>query len=119
VNSGGRLDNSVTTVTYVLSTFPTFLLGFLIMWLFAIVLNLTPVDGMVNGRESPAFGSDLYWQYFSVSPAAALLDLGAHLILPVMTLVIVSFSGRMPSSAGPLKALFTANTLPFKRSMRS
>jgi peptide/nickel transport system permease protein len=93
VNNGGRLDNSVTTVTYVLSTFPTFLLGFLIMWLFAIVLNLTPVDGMVNGRESPAFGSDLYWQYFSNNPVAALLDLGAHLILPVMTLVIVSFSG--------------------------
>ena len=93
VNNGGRLDNSVTTVTYVLSTFPTFLLGFLIMWLFAIVLNLTPVDGMVNGRESPAFGSDLYWQYFSNNPLTALLDLGAHLILPVMTLVIVSFSG--------------------------
>ena len=93
IRSGGKFDNTMSVVTYVSYSLPTFLLGFMMIWLFAIVLNITPVSGMGDSRISPAFGSDLYWQYFGSYPIEALLDLAAHLILPVLTLVIVSVAG--------------------------
>ena len=83
IRSGGKFDNTMSVVTYVSYSLPTFLLGFVMIWLFAIVLDLTPVSGMTNSRISPAFGSDLYWEYFGAYPIEALLDLAAHLILPV------------------------------------
>lgn len=93
LKSGGRFDNSMSVVTYVTYALPTFILGFVLIWVFAVTLNLTPVSGMTDSRESYAFGSDLYWSYVASNPATALLDLAAHLILPVSTLVIVSVAG--------------------------
>ena len=112
LKNGSRFDNTVTTLTYVTSTFPTFILGFMLIWVFAVTLGWTPVSGMTDARQFPAFGSDLYWQYFGIDPVAALIDLARHLILPVSTLVIISVDrkstrlnsshsqqSRMPSSA--------------------
>lgn len=93
LRSGGRFDNSMSVVTYVSYALPTFILGFVLIWIFAVVLNLTPVSGMTDSRESYAFGSDLYWTYAAANPITAVLDLAAHLILPVSTLVIVSVAG--------------------------
>lgn len=93
LRSGGRFDNSMSVITYVSYALPTFILGFALIWIFAVVLNLTPVSGMTDSRESYAFGSDLYWAYVAANPLTALLDLAAHLILPVSTLVIVSVAG--------------------------
>jgi peptide/nickel transport system permease protein len=93
LRSGSRFDNTMSVATYVTYSLPTFLLGLGLIWIFAVVLNLTPVSGMTDSRESYAFGSDLYWTYAAANPLTALLDLGAHLILPITTLVIVSVAG--------------------------
>lgn len=93
LRNGSLFDNSVSVVTYVLYSVPTFLLGFSLIWIFAVTLGLTPVSGMTDGRLSPAFGSDGYWTYFASNTGTALADLGRHLILPVVTLVTVSVSG--------------------------
>lgn len=93
LRAGSKFDNTVTTVTYVSSTFPTFILGFMLIWIFAVILDLTPVSGMTDARLSPAFGSEAYWQYVASAPLTAILDLAAHLILPVATLVIISVAG--------------------------
>jgi peptide/nickel transport system permease protein len=93
LKSGSKFDNTVTTFTYVTSTFPTFILGFMLIWIFAVTLGWTPVSGMTDARQFPAFGSELYWQYFGLDPAAALIDLARHLILPVSTLVLISVAG--------------------------
>ena len=93
LKNGGRLDNTVSVITYVLNSFPTFILGFALIWIFAVTLHLTPVSGMTDGRLSPAFGSDPYWAYFAHSPGTALADLARHLILPVTTLVTISIAG--------------------------
>ena len=93
LRAGSKFDNAVTTVTYVSSTFPTFILGFMMIWIFAVTLGLTPVSGMTDGRLSPAFGSEAYWQYFASAPLTAIVDLARHLILPVSTLVIISVAG--------------------------
>ena len=33
LKNGGRLDNTVSVVTYVLNSFPTFILGFALIWI--------------------------------------------------------------------------------------
>jgi peptide/nickel transport system permease protein len=48
---------------------------------------------MVDARLSPPFGSDQYWVYFGKSPVTAIVDIIRHLILPVVTLVVVSVAG--------------------------
>lgn len=93
LRNGSKFDHSVSIVTYVMNSFPTFILGFWLIWIFAVTLHLTPVSGMTDGRLSPAFGSDAYWTYFAHSPSTALGDLARHLILPVTTLVTISIAG--------------------------
>ncbi len=48
---------------------------------------------MTETRVSPPFGSDQYWEYFGRNPLTALGDIGKHLILPVITLVVVNIAG--------------------------
>jgi peptide/nickel transport system permease protein len=48
---------------------------------------------MVDARLSPPFGSDQYWTYFGKQPITAVIDIIRHLILPVVTLVVVSIAG--------------------------
>jgi peptide/nickel transport system permease protein len=55
--------------------------------------RILPVSGMVDIRVSPAFGNDAYWVYFGQHPVNAVLDVGKHLILPVVTLVVVNIAG--------------------------
>lgn len=93
LRNGSKFDHITSIITYVMNSFPTFILGFLLIWIFAVTLHLTPVSGMTDSRLSPAFGSDAYWTYFAASPGTALLDLGRHLILPVVTLVTISIAG--------------------------
>jgi peptide/nickel transport system permease protein len=48
---------------------------------------------MWDTRTIPIFGSPEYWAYFGQHPGNALLDLGRHLVLPVITLVFVNIAG--------------------------
>jgi peptide/nickel transport system permease protein len=86
-------DNAATVFAYVGYAMPTFWLGIMLIYLFAVQLGWFPVSGMTDTRASPPFGSDSYWAYFGKNPIAALGDIGRHLVLPVFTLVVVSIAG--------------------------
>jgi peptide/nickel transport system permease protein len=86
-------DQAATVFSYVGFAMPTFWLGLMLILIFGASLKVLPVSGMVDARLSPPFGSDQYWVYFGASPLSALVDLGRHLILPVVTLVCVNIAG--------------------------
>ncbi len=93
LKNGGIIDNSASVVTYVLYSVPTFLLGFALIWVFAVVLDWLPVSGMTDARNMPTFGTPDFWSLLASNPLLVLGDLAAHLVLPTATLVIVSISG--------------------------
>jgi peptide/nickel transport system permease protein len=87
-------DQIVTIFSYVGFAMPTFWLGIMLIYIFSGPgLNILPAAGMTETRLSPPFGSDAYWVYFGQHPVAALTDIGRHLILPVITLVVVNIAG--------------------------
>ena len=87
-------DQAATVFAYVGFAMPTFWLGIMLIYLFSGPgLNILPASGMTETRLSPPFGSDAYWTYFGAHPTAALVDIGRHLILPVITLVVVNIAG--------------------------
>lgn len=87
-------DNATTVFAYVGFAMPTFWLGMMLIFLFSGPgLNILPASGMTETRISPPFGSDAYWAYFGRNPVSAVLDIGKHLILPVITLVVVNIAG--------------------------
>jgi peptide/nickel transport system permease protein len=86
-------DQAATVFAYVGFAMPTFWLGLMLIFLFGVNLKILPVSGMTETRLSPPFGSDAYWLYFGKTPIPALLDIGKHLILPVITLVVVNIAG--------------------------
>jgi peptide/nickel transport system permease protein len=87
-------DNAATVFSYVGFAMPTFWLGIMLIFIFSGPgLNILPAGGMTETRLSPPFGSDQYWAYFGKNPIQALGDIGRHLILPVITLVVVNIAG--------------------------
>ena len=86
-------DQAATIFSYVGFAMPTFWLGLMLIVLFGATLRWLPVSGMIDARTSPAFGTAEYWTFFGANPVTAILDLGKHLILPVITLVAVSIAG--------------------------
>jgi len=87
-------DTVTTIFSYVGFAMPTFWLGIMLIFIFSGPgLNILPASGMTETRASPPFGSDSYWTYFGSNTLAALADIGKHLILPVITLVVVSIAG--------------------------
>jgi peptide/nickel transport system permease protein len=85
-------DNASTVFAYVGFAMPTFWLGIMLIYAFSGPNGL-PASGMVDLRTSPAFGTEKYWAYVAGNPLTAAVDLGRHLILPVITLVVVSIAG--------------------------
>ena len=86
-------DNAATVFSYVGFAMPTFWLGIMLIFIFTATLKVLPAGGMTDTRLSPPFGSDQYWVYFGQKPITAILDIGKHLILPVITLVVVNIAG--------------------------
>ncbi len=86
-------DQAVTVFSYVGFALPTFWLGIMLILIFGASLKVLPVGGMTDTRLSPPFGSDEYWVYFGKAPITAVVDVLRHLILPVVTLVVVSIAG--------------------------
>jgi peptide/nickel transport system permease protein len=86
-------DQAATVFAYIGFAMPTFWLGIMLITVFAGGLHWLPSGGMTTPRSSPPFGSNDYWVYFGKEPITALLDLGKHLIAPVITLVAVSVAG--------------------------
>jgi peptide/nickel transport system permease protein len=85
-------DQGLTFISYILYSMPTFWLGLMLIFLFGPMLHLLPTGGVVNARDWPAFGSPQFWTAAGQDPVNALLDMGTHLILPVVTLVAVNIA---------------------------
>jgi len=84
-------DQSVTFFSYVFYSLPTFWLGLVLIYIFAVTLHWFPSQGIVDARSAPAaFGTERYWDAFFEDPLPQILDIAKHLVLPVVTLVAVS-----------------------------
>jgi peptide/nickel transport system permease protein len=87
-------DQAATVFAYVGYAMPTFWLGIMLIFAFSGPgLNILPAGGMTETRASPPFGSAAYWPYFGGHPLAAITDVARHLLLPMITLVVVSIAG--------------------------
>ncbi|MFI5253903.1 MAG: ABC transporter permease [Candidatus Limnocylindrales bacterium] len=87
-------DQAVTLFSYVFYSLPTFWLGLILIYIFAVAWHLLPSQGIVDTHTAPAaFNSALYWVGFWKNPPPQLFDIGRHLILPVATLVAISVAG--------------------------
>lgn len=86
-------DQVVTFLAYIFYSLPTFWLGLMFIFFFSVTLRWFPPQGIVSARDWPPFNTPQYWEAFGMDPLAAILDIGAHLILPVTVLVLVSIAG--------------------------
>ncbi|EHR37473.1 ABC transporter permease [Facklamia languida] len=77
-NKGSLLDKIFTPLTYVFDSMPSFWLGMMMILIFASLLGWLPTSGMYNLRMR-GDGFDKF------------IDLCKHLILPVSTLVLITF----------------------------
>jgi peptide/nickel transport system permease protein len=93
INRYSFFDQAATIFAYIGYAMPTFWLGIMLIFIFGASLKILPISGMIDTRLSPPFGSEQYWAYFVKTPITALLDIGRHLILPVITLVVVNIAG--------------------------
>lgn len=85
-------DHSMTFFSYVFYSLPTFWLGLMLIFLFGPLLGWLPTGGVVNARDWPAFGSPQFWGAVAGRPLDAIVDIGRHLVLPVLTLVAVNIA---------------------------
>jgi len=89
----GMRDQTVRAVPLVGLGFPPFWLGIMLLTLFASGLKWFPAGGMFSSRDVPIFGTPDYWAFIGQQPVFAFVDLVKHLVLPVITLVVVSIAG--------------------------
>lgn len=84
-------DQGVTLFSYVFYSLPTFWLGLMLIFIFAVHLHWFPSQGIVDVRDAPAaWNTARYWAAFWQDPLPQLQDIANHLILPVVTLVAVN-----------------------------
>lgn len=79
---GGPFDMGMVTTALILYSVPTFWLGMMFILLFGFYVPFFPMGGTVS-VPAPA------------DPLAYALDVGWHLILPAITLALVSYGGYM------------------------
>lgn len=86
-------DQTVTLLSYVFYSLPTFWLGLNLIFLFGVVVRIFPTAGIITTRDWPPFGTIQYWDAFGLRPLAAIGDIARHLVMPVATLVAVNIAG--------------------------
>lgn len=87
-------DQSVTFFSYVFYSLPTFWLGLILIYVFAVALHWLPAQGIIDSRSTAGvFNTPGFWAAFWKNPLPQVLDIGRHLVLPVVTLVAVSVAG--------------------------
>lgn len=84
VRRGSREDKVLTALSLTGYATPSFWLALVLAWLVGIELGWLPVAGM----KSPLLPRDAPW-------IVRALDVGAHLILPALTLSLVTIAGTM------------------------
>lgn len=87
-------DQSVTILSYIFYSLPTFWLGLILIYIFAVSLRVLPAQGIIDSRSAAGvFNTPQFWKVFWANPVPQVLDIARHLILPVLTLVAVSVAG--------------------------
>jgi peptide/nickel transport system permease protein len=84
VRRGEILDQSLTFLSLAGYAMPSFWLGMVLAWLIGVKWHLLPAAGMADPLLDPDSG-------FLVRAA----DIGRHLVLPALTLSVVSIAGTM------------------------
>lgn len=77
---GSRIDSLLSMLSYATDAMPSFWLGLMLMIIFATKLNLLPSQGMFDVRAG-------------YTGLRYILDVAHHLILPCLTLVLITMSG--------------------------
>ena len=84
------LDQSITLLSYIFYSLPTFWLGLMLIYVFAVHFNVLPSQGIISIRSPAAFNTARFWELFWLNPWPVMEDIARHLILPVATLVAVN-----------------------------
>ncbi|GAA3738057.1 ABC transporter permease [Streptomyces tremellae] len=84
LHSGGRIDRAVTAVCSVLSTLPPFLIGIVLIVVFAVQFRALPTGGYIPLDQSPG-----EWLRYALLPAFALsLDAAASIARQLRTSLV-------------------------------
>ena len=75
---GGRLDGMLPPLLFIVSTFPVFFVGLLLLYFFAVKLSWLPPERNYNIGATPSFTLSFIW------------DVLKHALLPGLSLVIVT-----------------------------
>lgn len=86
-------DQLMTFFSYVFYSLPTFWLGLILIFVFAVALRWLPSGGIITPRQFSPFNTPQFWEQFGKNPIAVIVDIGRHVILPVITLVAISIAG--------------------------
>jgi len=103
--AGSRADRVVSVITLALYATPSFWLGLVLVWALGIELHLLPVGYM----HDPLLASDAGWW-------ARTADLARHLVLPVVTLSLVTIGAAIRYQRA---AMIDALALPCIRTART
>ena len=103
--AGGRGDRWLTRLVLAAYAMPSFWLGLVLAWVFAVELRWFPVGFM----HDPLLAADAGW-------AVRLADLARHLVLPAATLSIVTLGATARYQRG---AMLDALAQPFVRTARA
>lgn len=80
---GGAIDSALPPLLIFIGSFPYFWLAMGALYLFGVVLGWFPIRHAFTDGLEPAFT----WEFIG--------DVGAHLVLPALTIVLVSIGGWM------------------------
>jgi peptide/nickel transport system permease protein len=80
---GGAIDSALPPLLVFIGSFPYFWLAMGALYLFGVVLGWFPIRHAFTDGVEPGFT----WEFFS--------DVSAHLVLPALTIVLVSIGGWM------------------------
>ncbi|NYD77787.1 ABC transporter permease [Arthrobacter cupressi] len=80
---GGAIDSALPPLLVFVGSFPYFWLAMGALYLFGVILGWSPLRHAFSDGLEPAFT----WEFIS--------DAGAHLVLPALTIVLVSIGGWM------------------------
>ena len=75
---GGRLDNILPPLLFIVSTLPVFFVALVLLYVFAVILGWLPLESNYSLTATPSLSLGFIW------------DVIAHAILPAATLVIVT-----------------------------
>jgi peptide/nickel transport system permease protein len=84
VRRGSAMDRTLTVLSLAGYAMPSFWLGLVVAWLVGVKWHLLPAAGMEDPLLDPGAG-----------PLVRMADVGRHLVLPALTLSVVSIAGTM------------------------